>query len=168
MTPAIDVVKRAGISFRIHEYTTTANHALGREAASALSLPQDRVFKTLVVALDNTRFAVALVPVAGKLSLKALHKLPKLSSTTNHKANHKHASMASPAAVQRITGYVIGGVSPLGQRRKLPTFIDSCAREHDTIFISAGRRGLEMELAATDLAELCGAQFGKLARLNPV
>ncbi len=160
MTPAIETAKRAGIHFQIHSYPHDSNAAsYGEEAANALQLDPRRVFKTLLVALDGTpgNLAVALVPVSGELDLKAL--APLLRS--------KRVSMADAEAAQRATGYVLGGISPLGQKKRLPMVIDDSAREQLSIFVSAGRRGLEIELSAADLARLTRAQFAAIARSRP-
>ncbi len=157
MTPAIKTAKRAGIHFQIHSYPHDSNAAsYGEEAANALQLDPRRVFKTLLVALDGTpgNLAVALVPVSGELDLKAL--APLLRS--------KRVSMADAEAAQRATGYVLGGISPLGHKKRLPMVIDDSAREQPSIFVSAGRRGLEIELSAADLARLTRAQFAAIAR----
>lgn len=157
MTPAIKTAKRAGIDFQIHSYAHDSNAAsYGEEAANALQLDPRRVFKTLLVALDGKpgNLAVALVPVSGELDLKAL--APLLRS--------KRVSMADAEAAQRATGYVLGGISPLGQKKRLPMVIDDSAREQLSIFVSAGRRGLEIELSAADLARLTRAQFAAIAR----
>jgi Cys-tRNA(Pro)/Cys-tRNA(Cys) deacylase len=113
-----------------------------------LGLDPRRVYKTLVVTVGDD-LAVAIVPAAGQLDLKAVGK---------------RAAMADTARAEKVTGYVAGGISPLGQRRRLPTFLDASAREHATVFVSAGRRGLEIELAPDDLAALTGADVRPLAR----
>lgn len=154
MTPAIACVKNARTQFKIHEYSHDATTtAFGLEAVEKLGLNENQVFKTLVVQLDNQELAVALIPVANTLSMKHIAKA----------AGAKKAIMAEPKAVQRSTGYVLGGVSPIGQKRRLKTFIDSSALNFATIFVSAGRRGLEIELDANDLAEITQARFGSLS-----
>lgn len=154
MTPGIDMVKGAGIEYVIHEYVhDPATTSYGLEAAEKLGVPSDRVFKTLVVSLDGKKLAVAVVPVEAQLNLKKLARA----------AGAKKAAMADRAEVERATGYVLGGVSPLGQKKRLPTYVDSSATEFATIFVSAGRRGLEIELAPEALAQLVGAQFSVLS-----
>ncbi|WP_228993237.1 Cys-tRNA(Pro) deacylase [Streptomyces sp. DH8] len=153
-TPATVALTAAGTPFTVHAYEhDPASPSYGEEAAEALGVSPDRVFKTLVADVDG-ELAVAVVPVAGSLDLKALASA----------VGGKRATMADPAAAERTTGYVRGGISPLGQRRRLRTVLDSSARAHATICVSAGRRGLEVELAATDLAELTGAVFAEIAR----
>ncbi|MFV2121905.1 Cys-tRNA(Pro) deacylase, partial [Streptomyces sp. Act-28] len=125
----------------------------GAEAAEALGVSPDRVFKTLVADVDGA-LTVAVVPVAGRLDLKALAAA----------VGGKRAVMADPAAAERTTGYVRGGISPLGQRKRLPTVLDASASRHETICVSAGRRGLEVELAPAHLAELTGAVLAPVAR----
>lgn len=153
MTPAIDLARQKKIAHSVHEYLhSAAADSYGLEAAEQLGVNPAQVFKTLVVMLDQKRFAVGLVPVTHSLNMKRLAKA----------AGSKKASMADKTDVARMTGYVLGGVSPLGQKKRLPTFIDSSACEHERIFISAGRRGLEIALSPTDLAELLGASFTEL------
>jgi len=150
MTPAIKAAKKAKIPYTVHHYQhDPAAGSYGREAAEKLGIAAERVFKTLVVELDGKTLAVAIIPVSGVLSMKQLAK----------SAGVKKAAMAEKAAVERATGYVLGGVSPLGQKKRLPTFIDRSATSFPTIFVSAGRRGLEIELKAADLAALTGAAF---------
>lgn len=145
MTPAINLAKKAKIAFKVHEYAhDPANEAYGLEAAEKLGLPPTQVFKTLVVSLDGKELAVGILPVAAMLSMKAIAKA----------AHAKKADMADKALVARTTGYVLGGVSPLGQKKLLKTFIDTSAAQFPTIYVSAGRRGLEIELAAQDLQQL--------------
>lgn len=127
--------------------------AYGLEARDALGVPPERVFKTLVAEVDGA-LTVGVVPVAGQLDLKAL------AAT----AGGKKAVMAGVAAAERATGYVAGGISPLGQRRRLPVVIDSSALEFATVFCSGGRRGLEIELAPDDLVTLTGADVRPLRR----
>src|SRR3954463_4656802 len=148
-TPATRAAKAAGITYTLHEYDHDPRaESYAGEAAEALGLDPRRVFKTLVVSVGDD-LAVAIVPAAGQLDLKAVGK---------------RAAMADPARAEKVTGYVAGGISPLGQRKRLATFLDASAREFDTIFVSAGRRGLEIELAPDDLAALTGAQVKPLAR----
>lgn len=155
MTPAIHLATKTKISHRLHEYVhDPAAESYGLEAAEKLGLPADRVFKTLVVQLDNQSYAVAVLPVSTLLSLKAMAKA----------VGSKKVLMAPKPDVARITGYVLGGVSPLGQKRRLRTVIDASAREFATVFVSAGRRGLEIELSPADLAGLTGASFAALGQ----
>jgi Cys-tRNA(Pro)/Cys-tRNA(Cys) deacylase len=155
MTPAIDAAKKAGIPYRIHAYEHDPNHAsYGMEAAEKLGIPAARVFKTLVVTLDGRELAVAVVPVSSQLDLKAFAKVVKV----------KKVAMAEARPVERSTGYVLGGVSPLGQKRRLLTLIDRSAVDFSTMFVSAGRRGLEIELAADDLSKLLDARYAEIAR----
>lgn len=150
MTPAITLAEKQGIAHTVHSYQhDPASESYGLEAAEKLDLDPLRVFKTLVVALDSGKLAVMVLPVSSMLSLKAAAKA----------AGAKKAAMADAKAVERSSGYVLGGVSPLAQKKRLPTVIDSSAQSFDTIFVSAGRRGLEIELAADDLATLTGASF---------
>ncbi|MFJ6936118.1 Cys-tRNA(Pro) deacylase [Streptomyces sp. NPDC101132] len=153
-TPATVALTAAGTDFTVHAYAhDPAVASYGDEAAAALGVSPDRVFKTLVAEVDGA-LAVAVVPVAGTLDLKALAAA----------LGAKKAVMADPAAAERSSGYVRGGISPLGQRRKLPTVLDSSASGHTTICVSAGRRGLEVELAPADLAALTGAVLAPIGR----
>ena len=153
-TPALDVLVRSGITHRVHEYThDAATTAYGMEAAAALGAPPERVFKTLVGAVD-TRLVVAVVPVTAELDLKAMA----------HALGVKKVTMAAPAAAERATGYVVGGISPLGQKRRLTTVVDQSASDWPTVFVSGGRRGLELEVAPADLVALTGATLALLAR----
>jgi Cys-tRNA(Pro)/Cys-tRNA(Cys) deacylase len=150
MTPAIKLAQKHKIKHTIHEYEHDANHAsFGEEASEKLGVPQSQVFKTLVVELDTKSLVVCVIPVSHSLNLKAAAKSAKA----------KKAAMADKQDVQRSTGYVLGGVSPLGQKKRLLTLIDESALEFETIYVSAGKRGLEIELAPQDLQTLCGAQF---------
>ncbi|MFT7338129.1 MAG: Cys-tRNA(Pro)/Cys-tRNA(Cys) deacylase [Marinobacter maritimus] len=145
MTPGIDAACKARVPHKIHEYEhDPASAGYGNEAAEKMGIDPARVFKTLVVAVDGKTLAVGVVPVTGMLSMKLIAKA----------AGGKKASMADPQEVQRRTGYVLGGVSPLGQKNRLRTFIDASAEGFETIYISAGRRGLEIELSPDDLARL--------------
>ncbi|WNI25277.1 Cys-tRNA(Pro) deacylase [Streptomyces sp. ITFR-16] len=153
-TPATVALTEAGTAFTVHAYEhDPASPSYGEEAAEALGVSPDRVFKTLVADVDGV-LTVAVVPVAGSLDLKALASA----------VGGKRAVMADPAAAERTTGYVRGGISPLGQRKRLPTVLDASARAHATICVSAGRRGLEVELAPTDLATLTSAVFAPIGR----
>lgn len=143
-TPATVALAKAGAEFTLHPYEHDAGaQAYGEEAADALGVPYGRIFKTLVAEVESG-LAVAVVPVSGKLDLKALAAALK----------GKRAAMADAAKVERVTGYVVGGISPLGQRRLLPTVIDESALAYDTIFFSAGKRGLQIETAPANLVEL--------------
>lgn len=157
MTPAILTVRKAGLPFQTHEYQhDPAVSSYGLEAANALQVDASRVFKTLVVALDGDmkKMAVGIVPVTQQLDVKALAKA----------LGAKKAEMADPKQAERITGYLVGGISPLGQKRKLPTVLDESALSFETIFVSAGRRGLEIELCPTTLMELCQADAVAICR----
>ncbi len=148
-TPATRAARQAGISFAVHEYEhDEASSSYGLEAAERLGLEPARVFKTLLASVDG-ELRVCVLPVTGQLDLRALGK---------------RAAMADPRDAQRATGYVVGGISPLGQRRRIRTLLDASAFEHETIYVSAGRRGLELELAPADLAELTGAETERLVR----
>lgn len=150
MTPAVQLLKRERVSHRIHEYAHAAGcAAYGREAAEKLGLDECRVFKTLVVSLDESQLAVAVVPVASMLHLKHLARA----------AGARKVAMADKSKVERVTGYVLGGVSPLAQKKPLKTFIDASARDFPTIYVSGGRRGLQVELAPEDLARLTEGVF---------
>ena len=153
-TRAIDVLTGAGVTFTVHEYAHDSSVAsYGEEAAIALGLPADRVYKTLVVLLDGSRPAVAVVPVSRQLNLKAFAAA----------LGAKRAELSAPADAERLTGYVVGGISPLGQRRRLPAVLDAGAQAFATIHVSAGRRGLEVELPPADLLLLAGAITAPIA-----
>ena len=157
MTPAILAARKAGITHKVHEYghnPSCTNY--GEEAVAALGIEPERVFKTLLVSLngDPKKLGVAVVPVPCKLDLKACARAFKA----------KKAEMADPVIAERTTGYVVGGISPLGQKKRLPAVIDESAQLFDTIHVSAGKRGLEIELSADDLSSLNGAIFAQVAR----
>jgi len=155
MTPAIDLLKKVRAAHTVHSYSHDPKApSYGLEAAEKLGLAPERVFKTLLAASEKGELLVAVVPVAGTLDLKALAAA----------AGVKKAEMADPAAAQRATGYLLGGISPLGQKKRLRTFIDASAQDFPSIFVSAGRRGLEVELAAALLAEHAGGRFAPLGR----
>jgi Cys-tRNA(Pro)/Cys-tRNA(Cys) deacylase len=150
------VAALAHIAFTVHEYAHDgANAAYGHEAAERLGVDPARVFKTIVV-VAGVRAAVAVVPVAAEVDLKALGAA----------LGEKHAALATPADAQRLTGYVVGGISPLGHKRRLPTVIDASARAFPTVFVSGGRRGLEIELAPDDLRRASGGSFAAVARFG--
>ncbi len=154
MTPAINMAKKAKIPFNIHEYEhDPAAEAYGKEAAEKLGIAPERVFKTLVVA-NGKDLVVAVVPVLLHLDLKLLAKA----------VGAKKVAMADVRQVERTTGYVVGGVSPLGQKKALPTILDSSAEQFKTIFVSGGRRGLDIELAPQDLARLVRGVFKPVAK----
>jgi Cys-tRNA(Pro)/Cys-tRNA(Cys) deacylase len=159
-TPAIETLRRAGVEHTVHQYLAGLSDprghgakAWGQEAAAALKVPPDRVFKTLVAELDG-RLVVAVVPVAQELDLKRLAQA----------LGGRRAVFAPPADAERASGSVVGGISPLAMRRPLPTAVDASALEHPTVFISAGRRGLQLELSAADLVRLTAATVAPLGR----
>ena len=148
MTPAVVAAERAGIAFTLHEYEHDPKaESYGLEAAAKTGVDPARVFKTLVVAQDG-KLSVVIVPVASQLDLRALGK---------------RAALAERSAAERATGYVLGGISPLGQRKRLPTLLDESALDYPTIYVSAGRRGLEIELAPADLVRLTDARVAAVA-----
>ncbi|PID62786.1 MAG: Cys-tRNA(Pro) deacylase [Gammaproteobacteria bacterium] len=153
MTPAVHLVKKRQIDFVLHEYHhDSGTLSYGLEAAEKLAVDPACVFKTLVVSDEKAKLAVAVLPVGNTLNLK---KMAKALSV-------KKVAMADPKVVERNTGYVLGGVSPLGQKRLLPTVIDASAQCQKTIYVSAGRRGLEIELSAKVLAQVLGATFADI------
>lgn len=155
MTPGINVVKKAKVPHKIHEYQHDASsESYGLEASEKLGAPQSQVFKTLVVNLDEKELAVGVVPVCSKLSMKLIAKA----------AGAKKAKMAEQGAVERATGYVLGGVSPLGQKKRLRTFVDVSAENQASIYVSAGRRGLEIELNPKYLIKLINGAFAAIAQ----
>ena len=153
MTPAVRAAESAGIEFKLHRYEHDDNaDSFGLEAAEKLGIAPDRLFKTLIAQLDGKQLVMALVPVAARLDLKKLALL----------LAGKKAELASPVAAERATGYVVGSISPLGGRKKLPTFMDASISAHSTVFVSAGQRGLQMELAPQDLLCLTSATLAAL------
>ncbi|HEK0905734.1 TPA: Cys-tRNA(Pro) deacylase [Pseudomonas putida] len=155
MTPALDLLKKARAEHRVLTYEHDPKSAsYGLEAAEKLGLDPLRVFKTLLASSEKGELLVAVVPVIGTLDLKALAQA----------AGVKKCEMADPAAAQRATGYLVGGISPLGQKKRLRTFIDESAQQFDSIHVSAGRRGLEVELAAAVLAEHTQGRFAGIGR----
>ncbi|HCH33488.1 MAG TPA: Cys-tRNA(Pro) deacylase [Oceanospirillaceae bacterium] len=150
MTPAIDQLINLGIRHQTHEYSHDSNAtSYGTEAAQKMGVPPQQVFKTLVVDAGNKGLAVAVLPVDQQLNLKLMAKA----------MGAKKVAMAEPNAVSRSSGYVLGGVSPIGQKRALTTVIDVSAERFESIYVSGGRRGLEIELAARDLATVTNGQL---------
>lgn len=155
MTPAIRAAQAAGIEFAVLEYPhDDAAPSFGLEASHVLGLEPSTVFKTLVAEVDARQLVVALVPVDRTLDLKALAVA----------RGGKRAVMADVVRAERTTGYVAGGISPLGQRKRLPTVVDRSALTHPAIHVSAGRRGLELRLRPDDLVRLCRATTAAIAR----
>lgn len=147
-TPATVALNAAGIAYTLHPYQHRADAgSFGAEAAEQLGLDPRRIFKTLVADV-SAQLAVAVVPVAGHLDLKALAQL----------MGAKKAQMADPQAAARSSGYILGGISPIGQRSRLPTVVDTSATDFDTVFVSAGRRGLQVELSPADLIAITQAR----------
>jgi Cys-tRNA(Pro)/Cys-tRNA(Cys) deacylase len=151
-TPATALLVRQKVTHRVHTYDHGAGQAYGPEAAERLGLAPERVFKTLVAEVDGA-LTVGVVPVSATLDLKALAGA----------VGGKRARMADVAAAERATGYVAGGISPLGQRKRLPTVIDASAQKWETVFCSGGRRGLEIELPPAELVRLCDARIAPIA-----
>lgn len=155
MTPAINAAKKAGVHFTVHEYEhDPGTTAFGEEVVEKLGQDPGRVLKTLVAAVEGRGLAVGIVPVAASLDLKALAAA----------LGGKRATMADVAEAERATGYVAGGISPLGQRKRLPAVVDETALAWETVYVSAGRRGLQLELAPGDLVRLAGARVAAIAR----
>lgn len=157
MTPAINTAKKAKVKYNVHEYTHDPKaESYGEEAAEAIGVAAERVFKTLLVAIngDNKKLAVGVVPVSGQLDLKAMAAALKAKKLT----------MANPQDAERATGYVVGGISPLGQKKRLPMVLDSSAESFETIYMSAGRRGLEIEMSTADLQTLTGAVIASIGK----
>ncbi|MGH3097017.1 MAG: Cys-tRNA(Pro) deacylase [Streptosporangiales bacterium] len=153
-TPATVAVRRAGVAHTLHPYEHRQDAAsYGDEAADAIGVQPERVFKTLVAAVDG-ELTVAVVPVAGSLDLKALA----------HAAGGKKATLADQRKAERTTGYVVGGISPFGQKRPLRTYVDESALAFATVYVSAGRRGLQIELAPADLLRLTGGRTAPIGR----
>jgi Cys-tRNA(Pro)/Cys-tRNA(Cys) deacylase len=160
-TPATVALGRARISHRLHEYDAAPatgpdradRPSYGWDAAAALGVDPARMFKTLVASVDGA-LALAIVPVAGELDLKRLAGA----------LGGRRAAMADPAEAERATGYVVGGISPIGGRRRLPTALDESALGFETVYVSAGRRGLQVELAPADLARVTTAIVAPIGR----
>ena len=153
-TPATVALTRAGVAFTAHAYEhDPRTAAYGLEAAEKLGIDPDRVFKTLLADVDG-ELVVAVVPVDGQLDLKALAAA----------LGAKRAAMAEPAVAERVTGYLVGGISPIGQKRRLRTVLDASADDHPTVYVSGGRRGLDVGLSPVDLARVTGATRAAIAR----
>jgi Cys-tRNA(Pro)/Cys-tRNA(Cys) deacylase len=153
-TPAVAALAAAGAAYALHPYAHEAGAAsYGEEAAAALGVSPDRVFKTLLARVDG-RLTVAVVPVSGTLDLKALAAA----------AGGKRAAMAEPADAERATGYVVGGISPLGTRTRLPTVVDASVHDAAEVYVSAGRRGLQVSLPGEDLVRVTGATVAAIRR----
>lgn len=154
-TPALVALEAAGVPHTAHPYSHDAGNDVGYglEAAQVLGVPPEQVFKTLMTVVDGT-LTVAVVPVTGKLDLKALATA----------VGGKKAAMAEKPAAERATGYVVGGISPLGQKTAHPTVVDETVELFDTVFVSGGRRGLDVELAPGDLVRLTSAVVAPIAR----
>ena len=153
-TPATTALTKAGITFTVHEYSHDPKAgSYGLEAADALGLDPAIVFKTLLADVDG-RLVVAVVPVTGQLDLKALAAA----------VGGKRAAMADPAVAERSTGYVVGGISPVGQRKQLPTVVDDSVARHSTVYVSGGRRGLDLGLAPADLLAVTRASTAPIGR----
>ena len=150
MTPAVNAAKKLKITFTLHKYKHDPGHGpYGIEAAEKLGIDPSRVYKTLVVQLDNSELAVVIIPVENKLNLK---------NFARH-CNAKKAEMAEGGIVTKSTGYVLGGVSPMGQKKRLQTYLDTSANDFSTIYVSAGKRGLEIELGPEDLLRATNGSY---------
>lgn len=155
MTPAVNSAKKAKIEFTVHQYDHDSGHAsYGLEAAEKLTVAPERVFKTLVIKIDAKQLVVAILPVNSMLSMKSVAKA----------CGARKAEMADKVEVQRSTGYVLGGVSPLGQKKSLQTVIDLSAQQYSTMYVSGGRRGLEIELNPIDLQTLTRGAFASISQ----
>ncbi|HSB85651.1 MAG TPA: Cys-tRNA(Pro) deacylase [Ilumatobacteraceae bacterium] len=147
-TPAIVALDKAGVPYRVHEFQADpAKRSFGHAAAEALGVEAQRVFKTLIAVVDEDRHVVGIVPVSGQLSLKELAAA----------VDGKRAEMCAPDSAERLTGYVVGGISPFGQKRSLPVVVDETCILFDTVFVSGGRRGLDIEIAPDDLVAVLNA-----------
>ncbi len=153
-TRATLALERAGVPHRVHSYDPPGDEhpSYGEAVAAVLEVDRDQVFKTLVAEVDGEA-VVGIVPVTGNLNLKALAKV----------RGSKKAVMADPRDAERLTGYVVGGISPFGQRRRLPMVADASIERHDTVFVSGGRRGVQVEVAPGDLLRLTGARVAEIA-----
>jgi len=156
-TPTLDILTAAGVAFTVHEYDHTASDHFGDETVAALGVTPERVFKTLIASITPSgkpELVVGIVPVSGQMDLKALAAA----------VGAKRVDMADPATAQRSSGYVVGGISPLGQRTRLRTVVDASAVTYETVLVSGGRRGLQVELAPADLVRLTDAIVAEIGR----
>lgn len=153
MTPAIQSLKKAGITFNTHEYSHDAQaSSYGEEAATLLGVQPQQVFKTLLVSSNTNQLAVAIIPVSHQLNLKSVAKALGVKKVT----------MAKPQDAENATGYILGGISPLGQKKRLPFVIDESIQNFEKVYISGGRRGLKIELSPNDLIQLCHAKISRI------
>lgn len=153
VTPATSQLKKKKIPFHTHQYNHDTNHhSYGEEAAEKLAVNAERIFKTLVLETDNNALIIAIIPVLKQLNLKSI--------ASNLKT--KKVKMAEVKRVESSTGYILGGVSPLGQKKQLTTLIDESAKPFDTIYVSGGKRGLEIELSPLHLKQLTKANFSSI------
>ena len=157
MTPAINTARKAKVDFKIHEYSHDPRaDSYGQEAAEKIGVSPDQVFKTLVVSMDSNKgskaLGVAVLPVSCQLNLKLFARAMGVKKVT----------MADKTRVEKTTGYVLGGVSPMGQKKKLSTVVHDTAKNFKTIFVSAGKRGLDIELAPDDLVKLTNGKFDRI------
>jgi Cys-tRNA(Pro)/Cys-tRNA(Cys) deacylase len=156
MTPALVAAEHAGVDFRLHEYDvdTAQGPTFGAAAAAALGVEPERMYKTLITKVDGRQLCVAVVSVAGELDLKALAQA----------AGGKRAALAETTEAEKATGYVVGGISPLGHRRRMTVVVDESALDHDSIYFNGGRRGLQLEMAPADLLVAARAIRARIAR----
>jgi len=153
MTPAIRLLKKQKIQYKVHQYEhENSSLSFGEEAAQKLDTAPEKIFKTLVVKTNDDNFAVGVICVSSKLNLKSMAKALGVKKVT----------MADAKDVEKITGYILGGVSPLGQKKRLKTILDISSKDLDTIFVSGGKRGLDVELSPLDLQRLLNATFEKI------
>ena len=153
MTPAINLLKKNKCDFKIHKYEhDPENTNFGLEAAEKLNLDKKRVFKTLLVELSPKELAVAIIPVSNQLSLKNIASA----------LNSKKALMADKNKAQKVTGYLLGGISPLGQKKRLRTILDDSSKDFETIYVSGGKRGLDIEVKPKDLINILNASYSNI------
>jgi len=154
-TPAINDIEKRGIRYRLHHYDfNPGDLGIGEQAAKALGIRTERIFKTLMVVIDGQKLAIALTPVHAETHMKTLAAA----------AGGKRAVIATVAEAERATGYVKGGISPFGQRQQLDVIVDQTIEQHETVFVNGGKRGLQIELAPSDLITALKATLADLAR----